>query len=456
MRQTLLFRKVNDAPAPAPKTWPTIASAGLQLSKPHDSFEQEADRMANQVIAGSGSKLEWSLSKVQTGGALQRKCSCGGSGHAEGECEDCRKKEMLQRHATGSTSPSPVPAIVQEVLGSPGHSLDAATRAYFEPRFGHDFGRVRIHSDSRAAESAQAVNALAYTVGNHISFGAAGYHPQSREGRQLMAHELAHVVQQSQRGDAIAAGESHFEAEADRAASEVTSASKRPALTGRGQPGLQRQKSGAATSPTPVAPTASQQKLIDAARRAAAIRCQTAMHLVRGIVPPGPEGRADPALEAGMRARSLAQLMFNWDNPNMEQIGDVISSMVNFLTSGVDVKVAAAKDPDCGTRAAYVRGLRPPIVLCPTFFSDSPEQRVRTMIHESAHLARIGSGDLGESYCVDFDCKSSCGGFDSADSWAHFVHCLSGQKADQPTTITGHGAAAGKTQAPRGGSGGKP
>jgi hypothetical protein len=140
----------------------------------------------------------------------------------------------------------------------------------------------------------------------------------------------------------------------------------------------------------------------------------------------------------------------------MEQIGDVISSMVNFLTSGVDVKVAAANDPECGQRAAYVRGLRPPIVLCPTFFSDSAEQRIRTMIHESAHLARIGSGDLGESYCVDFDCKGSCGGFDSADSWAHLVHCLSGQKADQPTSITGHVPAGGHAQTPQGGAGGKP
>jgi len=456
MRSAKLTTRSSETAASAIRLAPAHASAGLRAGATRDSFEREADRAANQVIAGSGSKLEWSLSKVQTGGALQRKCSCGGSGHAEGECEECRKKEMLQRRATGLTTPSFVPAIVQDVLGSPGHPLDAATRAYFEPRFGHDFGRVRIHSDARAAESAQAVNALAYTVGNHISFGAASYHPQSREGRQLMAHELAHVVQQSQSGDAITAGESHFEAEADHAASEVTSASTRPALTGRGQPGLQRQKSGASTSPTPVAPTANQQKLIDAARRAAGIRCQIALHLVRGIVPPGPEGRADPALEASMRARSLAQLMFNWDNPNMEQIGDVISSMVNFLTSGADVKVAAAHDPECGTRAAYVRGLRPPIVLCPTFFSDSPEQRIRTMIHESAHLARIGSGDLGESYCVDFDCKGSCGGFSSADSWAHFVHCLSGQKADQPITITGHGAAAGQTQAPRGGSGGKP
>jgi hypothetical protein len=300
------------------------------------------------------------------------------------------------------------------------------------------------------------VNALAYTVGNHISFGIGSYRPRSSQGRELLAHELAHVVQQSQSGNGIGAAESHFEAEADRAVSAVTTETSRPALTGMGQPGLQRQKGGGSTSPTPVAPTANQQKLIDAARRAAAIRCQVAMHRVRGIVPPGQGERIDPALEMSVRAQSLARTMFRWDDPNMEQIGDVISSMVNFLTSGVDVRVAAPGDSECGQRAAYVRGLRPPIVLCPTFFSDSPEQRIRTMIHESAHLARIGSGALGESYCVDFDCATSCGGFDSADYWAHFVHCLSDQKADQPTAVTGRRPAGGQTQAPRGGSGGKP
>jgi hypothetical protein len=407
-------------------------------------------------MAGGESKIEGALSKVQTGASLQRKCACGGSGGTEGECEECRKKEMLHRRADGSGSPSFIPAIVEEVLGSPGQPLDAEARAYFGPRFGHDFSQVRIHADARAAESARAVSALAYTVGNHISFGSGSYRPRSNQGRELLAHELAHVVQQSQTGDGIAAGESHFEAEAARAASAITSPGPRPAITGRGQLGLQRQKSGASTSPTPVAPTQNQQKLIDDARRAAAIRCQVAMHRVRGIVPPGQGERIDPALEMGVRARSLARTMFQWDNPNMEQIGDVISSMVNFLTSGVDVKVAVAGDSECGQRAAYVRGLRPPIVLCPTFFSDSPEQRVRTMIHESAHLARIGSAALGESYCVDFDCATACGGFDSADSWAHFVHCLSGQKADQPTTITGRGSAGGQSQAPRGGSGGKP
>ncbi|HEU0015940.1 MAG TPA: DUF4157 domain-containing protein [Longimicrobium sp.] len=85
---------------------------------------------------------------------------------------------------------------MHDVLRSPGRPLDAAARADLEPRFGHSFADVRVHTDSRAAESAAAVGARAYTVGRDVVFGAGGYAPASGEGRRLLAHELAHVVQQ--------------------------------------------------------------------------------------------------------------------------------------------------------------------------------------------------------------------------------------------------------------------
>jgi len=84
---------------------------------------------------------------------------------------------------------------VHEVLNSPGQPLDPATRNFFEPRFGHDFSRVRVHTDDRAAESARAVNAAAYTVGNDVVFDS-NHRPADGKSRQLVAHELAHVVQQ--------------------------------------------------------------------------------------------------------------------------------------------------------------------------------------------------------------------------------------------------------------------
>src|SRR5262245_53103242 len=93
-------------------------------------------------------------------GVLQRKCDCGQHTMAGGECEACGKKreDVLQRKAADSSEMSEVPPIVHEVLRSPGQPLDA--RAFFEPRFGHDFSNVRVHTDARAAESARAVNAL--------------------------------------------------------------------------------------------------------------------------------------------------------------------------------------------------------------------------------------------------------------------------------------------------------
>jgi outer membrane protein OmpA-like peptidoglycan-associated protein len=132
--------------------------------------------------------------KPAPSGALQRKCACGGSGGSGGECAECAKKK-LQRRAAGA-GPDVAPPIVHDVLRSPGRPLDGATRAYFEPRFGHDFGKVRVHADPQANESAQSVNALAYTVGPHIAFASGLYRPHAAGGQQLLAHELTHVVQQ--------------------------------------------------------------------------------------------------------------------------------------------------------------------------------------------------------------------------------------------------------------------
>jgi hypothetical protein len=97
-----------------------------------------------------------------------------------------------------------VPPIVHEALRSPGQPLDGKTRAFFEPRFGHDFSHVRVHTGAQAAESAQAVNALAYTVGRNVVFDTRQYTPTTSAGQRLLAHELTHVVQQHRQG--IASG----------------------------------------------------------------------------------------------------------------------------------------------------------------------------------------------------------------------------------------------------------
>jgi Domain of unknown function (DUF4157) len=136
------------------------------------------------------------LSSLSNGRVLQRKCACGGIAGPTGECEECKKKKKLQRRAANTHSVSSVPSIVHDVLSSPGRPLDAGTRGFMEPRFGHDFSHVRVHDDARAAESARAVDAHAYTVGDDIVFNTGRYDSGSGPGRQLLAHELAHTIQQ--------------------------------------------------------------------------------------------------------------------------------------------------------------------------------------------------------------------------------------------------------------------
>ncbi|HMN20305.1 MAG TPA: DUF4157 domain-containing protein [Ottowia sp.] len=169
---------------------------------------------------------------------LQRRCACG-SGAKENQCEECHAKaaglqaklaigaadDAFEREAdaiaarvmsggTGAASTAPLavqrvarrpsaagpvemaPAQVEQVIASAGQPLDDRTRAFFEPRFGHDFRRVRIHGDSAAARSAAQVRARAYTVGEHVVFGSGQYAPNSVAGRALLAHELTHVLQQ--------------------------------------------------------------------------------------------------------------------------------------------------------------------------------------------------------------------------------------------------------------------
>lgn len=103
----------------------------------------------------------------------------------------------VQRKAVRkATTGGEMPPVVNAVLRSPGQPLDAETRAFMEPRFRRDFSGVRVHTDAQAAESAWAVSALAYTVERDIVFGAGQYAPGTTQGRRLLAHELAHVVQQ--------------------------------------------------------------------------------------------------------------------------------------------------------------------------------------------------------------------------------------------------------------------
>jgi hypothetical protein len=140
----------------------------LAIGASNDPLEQEADRVADQVMAAP---VNSAINAVPL--KIQRF-----SGQAN---------EGL------NTAPSSV----DRVLSSPGKPLESALRRDMEQRFGHDFSQVRVHTGSVAEQSARDVNAHAYTVGTNVVFGVGQFSPETRQGRKLIAHELTHVTQQS-------------------------------------------------------------------------------------------------------------------------------------------------------------------------------------------------------------------------------------------------------------------
>ncbi|GAC1614012.1 MAG: hypothetical protein NVS4B5_02050 [Vulcanimicrobiaceae bacterium] len=163
---------------------PNFTQPKLAVGVVHDPLENEANRIADRVMHMPVPKFSFRAAPTQW--------TCG---------VEEQQARPLQTKVTESSAivAAEAPDIVHEVLRSPGHPLDAGTRSFMESRFGHDFSEVRVHSDAEAAESAAAVNALAYTVGSDIVLGQGQYAPDSVQGRLLLAHEMTHVIQQRSR-----------------------------------------------------------------------------------------------------------------------------------------------------------------------------------------------------------------------------------------------------------------
>ncbi|MFO7632403.1 MAG: DUF4157 domain-containing protein [Caldilinea sp.] len=180
------------------------------------------------------------------GRVLQRKCACGREAGPSGECAECRRKQ-LQRKGNdadaGAGSTLSITPAVQDVLQTPGRPLDRTTRREMERHFGHDFGRVQVHTGGQAAASARQVNALAYAVGPHVVFGERQYEPHTLAGRRLLAHELAHVVQQRDARfspDDLVLASDRWEREADAAAQAVVDGGRAAVQQSSAQPMIAR------------------------------------------------------------------------------------------------------------------------------------------------------------------------------------------------------------------------
>jgi hypothetical protein len=166
--------------------------AKLRVSQPGDGYEQEADQVAEQVMRmPDGPSGDDALSFSAVGFTAQRKCAV---------CEEEEKTFRRIENGGATDALTSAPPVVHNALRVTGEPLDAATRGFFEPRFGRDFGDVRIHTHTMAAQSAREVGARAYTVGPDIAFALGQYAPTTKPGRRLLAHELAHVAQQRRHG----------------------------------------------------------------------------------------------------------------------------------------------------------------------------------------------------------------------------------------------------------------
>jgi N-acetyl-anhydromuramyl-L-alanine amidase AmpD len=171
----------------------------LTISHPNDPYEQEAERVADQVMRMPDPDA--TIQRAPLG--IQRCSKCAAATRIEDMCPSCaakalqRQEGLIQRAERGAV-PEVTPQVETQInaLRGGGQPLDGGVRAFMEPRFGHDFSQVRVHTGTQAAQSAADMGALAYTVGRDVVFGAGQYQPGTNAGKRLIAHELTHVVQQ--------------------------------------------------------------------------------------------------------------------------------------------------------------------------------------------------------------------------------------------------------------------
>jgi hypothetical protein len=180
--------------------------AKLKISQPNDSYEQEADSVAEEVMRMPEPREDLMRQPIEKEEPVQSKQFSEQitpitplvQRQVEEE-EDEEEEEEIQTKQLPSPTPDVAPNVENSInnIRGGGQLLPEPTRAFFEPRFRHDFSGVRIHTGVKAAELAQTVNARAFTVGHDLVFGTGQYAPWTAEGRRLLAHELTHVIQQT-------------------------------------------------------------------------------------------------------------------------------------------------------------------------------------------------------------------------------------------------------------------
>ncbi len=357
--------------------------AKLAISQPGDKYEREANRVAEQVMRMPEPRLQRQTAPVE-------------------EEEIVQTEPLLQRQGdSGVETPSEAPAMVHEVLHSPGRPLAATTRAFMEPRFGYNFGRVRVHTDTRAAESARILNAQAFTVGRDIVFGSGQYMPTTPGGKRLLGHELSHVVQQS--------------TTAFREKGMVNESSEAPSI--------QFQTIGT--------PCGSTQPVVDNAFTRASSMIGLALSRL-GLIKIDKKGEyvqhlisIENVFGTGVRGDDIQRIMIE------------LQSIRAKIKSPPPQQCVPASDPSC--LKEYMAFVDPDdpngIFFCPIFFnsSNSPDQRALKVIHEASHVIhkdRHDGFDTDDEGMV-FKCGIEMGitfsqALNNAYAYETLVGCLTG------------------------------
>ncbi len=346
---------------------------GLKVSQPNDAAELEADRLADEVMRMPIDDAKPKSNLSNTSDAIYRKCDI-----CEDEEEEASVKPVKRKGAFASYAPTLLPAntppSIRNVINSGGRPLDLQTRNYFEPRFGSDLGHVRIHTGSTANQSARNIDARAYTLGSDIVFGNGEYKPDSENGKQLIAHELAHVVQRG--GDTFSAADTNsiYRRIRRENVSCERNGLRNPDLTG---------------DEVVAALEAADADAIDLAQQAeTGLRDNLAAVRAGGAV----DAAFDTILreELGLTLTNAAQFGLIEQQANrFQRVRETLESgYLRYMCRGsttTPISVIGCAPGPCGTEFASSCPGNRLLILCQLFW-DTPDQRSVTILHEPFHI----------------------------------------------------------------------
>jgi hypothetical protein len=397
-----LVRHILNRAVPQPK---------LTIGAPTDKYEQEADQVAAAVMLMPDGRGKRPFDPGSSAGEhIQRMCpECEEELHRKPINED--EEELLQTKAVPGHTPALAPGVasdIQTVRGG-GSLLPESARQFFEPRFGHDFSGVRIYTDERAAESANKINALAYTIGRDIVFGAQQFSPETTTGKSLLAHELTHVVQQGGGSPSSGAGAAPPQVQRLVRTSSVTCPAAATGIANPHTGSSDRRASSLLTT---------------------AITRITNAQAVRAASPADPDVVAvggalntvfhlDPAVEdswTGAAPSVRLPVILRRLQAAQSYIDSVVFTINCIPNGGAGYTIPGCANSTCaaGTEAFSCHTNPVEMVLCPDFWALGLDQRGRTWMHEVMHITFGFIDDWGQPNVHNAHC------------YAQFVALLNG------------------------------